>query len=115
MKKFTIEQTKSMKEALAFASSYFEKDPVHSSKIATAAALLHEGVKEALPKIRDYVCNLHLIVIAETGFDLNKTPYCSRFPALPARYVAFPKTDKGAQILEEIRRKHPEAVKEFMR
>jgi len=115
MKNFTAAQKKSMEEALCFASSYFEKDPVHSSKIATAAALLHEGIKEALPKIRDYVCNLDLIVIAETGFDLNKTPYCSRFPALPARYVAFPKTEKGAKILEEIRKKHPEAVKEFIR
>lgn len=113
--KFTAANIRSMKEALDYASSYFERDPIHSSKIATASALLQEGIKEAMPKIRDYVCNLHMIVIAETGFDLNKTAYCNTMPQLPARYVAFPRTDKGAQILEEIRRKHPDAVKEFLR
>lgn len=115
MENFTAEQTKSMMEALDFASLYFADDTEHFEKIVKAQAQIAKETQESYLQVRDYICNLQLIVIAETGFDLNKKSYCLKYPALRARYVTFARTERGVQILEELKVKHADVALEFKR
>lgn len=112
MENFTTKQMKLMSEALDFASIYFADDTKHFEKIVKAQAQIAKETQESYLLVRDYICNLQLISIAETGFDLNKKSYCLKYPALAARaqYITFARTDKGIQILNELKIKHADVV-----
>lgn len=115
MRHFSSETLTSMREALNNGSFYFSEDPENSQKISASLKLLDGGRKDMFERIADFVCNLHLIAIAETGFDLNKRPYFSRHPNLPARYIVAANTVRGREVIEMVRKQHPSAIVEFKR
>jgi len=98
----TADQKIKMSQALEKAVSFFSGDTEKQLQIAQA----HEELKTCtndLTSVSDFVCGLHLVAIAETGFDLNGTPYYTRFEGLPALYVIKPKTENGVIAVQELR------------
>lgn len=99
MKPTLPERKKMMSEALYAAAFYFSNDKLKTEAIAAARKELDGDREDALSEVCQFVCGLDLIVIAETGFDLNKTPYFTRYPELPSRYIAHAHTPRGYQVL----------------
>lgn len=98
----TADQKIKMSQALEKAVSFFSDDTEKQQRIAQA----HEELKTCtndLTSVSDFVCGLHLVAIAETGFDLNGTPYYTRFEGLPAVYAVRPKTENGVIAIQQIR------------
>lgn len=99
----TADQKKQMSEALKKAVMFFPGDAKKQLEIAQAHEQLRKSTdKTDLTNVSDFVCGLHLISIADTGFDLNGTPFYTRFEGLPALYVIRPKKENGVIALQEL-------------
>lgn len=98
----TAEQKNQMSEALEKAVTLFPGDAEKQLQIAQAHEQLKTCADTDLTSVSDFVCGLHLISIADTGFDLNGTPYFTKFKGLPALYVVRPKTKNGVIAVQEL-------------
>lgn len=76
MEYFTQTQKHTMKIALDAAAVYFGHDSNRLTKIEYAKEELKR--EDSLPIVCDFVCNLHLIKIAETGYSLNEEAYFTK-------------------------------------
>lgn len=100
----TADQKKQMSEALEKAVMLFPGNAEKQLEIAQAhEQLIKSTDKTDLTSVSDFVCGLHLISIADTGFDLSGTPFYTRFEGLPALYVIRPKTENGVLAVQELR------------
>lgn len=99
----TAKQKKQMSEALEKAVTLFQGDAEKQLQIAQAHEQLKTCADTDLTSVSDFVCGLHLISIADTGFDLNGTPYFTKFEGLPALYVIRPKTKNGVITVQKLR------------
>lgn len=112
MKQFTDKQKERMLIALENGSLFFQTDLKKIESISNTKEKL-ESEEEAFLCEDDLLnlSNLHLISIAETGFDLNGEAYFNRYTALPAIYVAYAKNDAGTKAINEIYERHPDLAR----
>lgn len=104
---FTEDQKNKMSEALEKAKLFFSSNEEKKLRIAQAHEELMTSMDSAaLTLLSDLLCGLHLEAIAETGFDLNGTPYYTKYQGLPAVYVLKPKTDEGHSVAQHIKEKN---------
>ncbi|MDD3596174.1 hypothetical protein [Sulfuricurvum sp.] len=99
----TAYQKNKMSEALEKAVMLFQDDDEKQLEITQAQGLLKTCTDIDLTNVSDFVCGLHLISIADTGFDLNGAPYYTRFEDLPALYAIRPKTENGVITMQKLR------------
>ena len=77
--------------------------------IFLATGKTHKDLKRedcSLVEAQNVVCNLSLIAIAETGFDLCGKPYFLKYPELNAIYRICSRTKKGQKVIESLNGKH---------
>ena len=111
MQHFTQAQKDNMAATLAAATVYFGHDNIELEKIGFFQEKLNCEEAEALPVISDYVCNLHLMTIADTGFDLNGMAYFNRYPALHAKYRVHGNNEEFLKTMEEAQKRFPDVIK----
>lgn len=109
MQHFTQAQKDNMAAVLAVSTVYFGHDSIELEKIGFFQEKLN--CEEALPAISNYVCNLHLITIADTGFDLNGVAYFNRYPALHAKYRVHGNSEEFLKTMEEAQKRFPDIIK----
>lgn len=110
MQHFTQAHKDNMAAALGAATVYFGHDSIELEKIRFLQEKLN--CEEALPAVSDHVCNLHLMTIADTGFDLNGAAYFNRYPGLPAKYVVHGNNEGFHKTMREAQARFPGVIKE---
>lgn len=96
-----------MSEALKKAKLFFSGNEEKQLRIAQAhKELMTSTDSAALTLVSDLLCGLHLEAIADTGFDLNGTPYYTKYQGLPAMYVLRPRTEEGDAVAQHIKEKN---------
>ena len=104
---FTENQKNKMSEALEKAKLRLWYNREKQLRITQAhKELMTSTDSAALTLVSDLLCGLHLEAIAETGFDLNGTPYYTKYRGLPAVYVLKPRTTDGHAVAEHIKEKN---------
>ncbi len=109
MQHFTQAHKDNMAAALGAATVYFGHDSSELERIWFLQEKLNR--EESLPLVNLYICNLHLITIAETGFDLNGTAYFNRYPGLPAKYVVHGDNEEFHKMMQEAQERFPDIKK----
>lgn len=95
---------KKLETALFGAANYFIGDRKRLGEITR----IQKDLKRedcSLAEAQNVVCNLSLIAIAETGFDLCGKPYFLKHPELNVIYRICSRTKKGQKVIESLNNK----------
>ena len=96
---------KNLETALFGAANYFIGD---RKRLGEITKIQNDLKKEGYPltEAQNIVCNLSLIAIAETGFDLCGKPYFLKYPKINAIYRIYARTKKGQKIIKSLNNKY---------